>query len=127
MIELGPGANGRGHACDGASSDRKKCDTFLDLCVSSLRRGHANLLCIVPILTDDLRRGSTDRRHLRCTTSQALPETHLATSTMGEGEAIDEHVLSFCFCANWKATASSGSPVTLGFGVLWTILSLASA
>ena len=26
--------------------------TFLDLCVSSLRRGHANLLCIVPILTD---------------------------------------------------------------------------
>ena len=26
---------------------------LLDLCVSSLRRGHANLLCIVPILTDD--------------------------------------------------------------------------
>ena len=25
----------------------------LDLCVSSLRRGHADLLCIVPILTDD--------------------------------------------------------------------------
>jgi len=25
---------------------------FLDLCVSSLREGHANLLCIVPILTD---------------------------------------------------------------------------
>ena len=23
--------------------------TLLDLCVSSLRRGHANLLCIVPI------------------------------------------------------------------------------
>ena len=36
----------------------KKCDTLLDLCVSSLRRGHANLLCIVPILTDDLRGGS---------------------------------------------------------------------
>ena len=32
--------------------------TLLDLCVSSLRRGHANLLCVVPILTDDLRRGS---------------------------------------------------------------------
>jgi hypothetical protein len=29
-----------------------------DLCVSSLRRGHANLLCIVPILTDDPRRES---------------------------------------------------------------------
>ena len=38
----------------------KKCDTLLDLCVSSLRRGHANLLCIVPILTDDLRRGSNE-------------------------------------------------------------------
>ena len=42
--------------------------------------------------------GSTYRRHLTCTTSQALPETHLATSTMEGGEAIDEHVLSFCFC-----------------------------
>lgn len=30
----------------------KKLFTLLDLCVSSLRRGHANLLCIVPILTD---------------------------------------------------------------------------
>ena len=25
--------------------------TLLDLCVSSLRRGHANLLCIVPVLS----------------------------------------------------------------------------
>ena len=32
--------------------------TLLDSCVSSLRRGHANLLCIVPILTDDPRRES---------------------------------------------------------------------
>ena len=29
--------------------------------MSSLRRGHANLLCIVPILADDLFRGSTCR------------------------------------------------------------------
>jgi hypothetical protein len=36
----------------------KKMFTLLDLCVSSLRRGHANLLCIVPILTDDPRRES---------------------------------------------------------------------
>ena len=35
-----------------------KLFTLLDLCVSSLRRGHANLLCIVPILTDDPRRDS---------------------------------------------------------------------
>jgi hypothetical protein len=32
--------------------------SLLDLCMSSLRRGHANLLCIVPILTDDPRRES---------------------------------------------------------------------
>ena len=31
---------------------------FVRVCVSSLRRGHANLLCIVPILTDDPRRES---------------------------------------------------------------------
>ena len=36
----------------------RKLFTLLDLCVSSLRRGHANLLCIVPILTDDPRRES---------------------------------------------------------------------
>ena len=40
----------------------KKLDTLLDLCVSSLRRGHANLLCIVPILTDDPRRESDIQR-----------------------------------------------------------------
>ena len=39
----------------------KKLFTLLDLCVSSLRRGHANLLCIVPILTDDPRRESKGR------------------------------------------------------------------
>ena len=32
--------------------------TLLDLCVLSLRRGHANIVCIVPILTDDPRRES---------------------------------------------------------------------
>jgi hypothetical protein len=47
--------------------------TLLDLCVSSLRRGHANLLCIIPILTDDPRSesekslaGETHIRSLRC-------------------------------------------------------------
>ena len=33
--------------------------TLLDLRVSSLRKGHVNLLCLVPILTDDPRREST--------------------------------------------------------------------
>jgi len=35
--------------------DQKNFYTLLDLSVSSLRRGHANLLCIVPILADDLK------------------------------------------------------------------------
>ena len=35
-----------------ASHSQKILEPFLDLCVSSLREGHANLLCIVPILTD---------------------------------------------------------------------------
>jgi len=43
----------------------KKISTLLDLCVSSLRRGHANLLCIVPILTDDPRRESNDACNTR--------------------------------------------------------------
>ena len=42
----------------GTRFEFKKLFTLLDLCVSSLRRGHANLLCIVPILTDDPRRES---------------------------------------------------------------------
>jgi len=47
--------------------------------VSSLRRGHANLLCIVPILTDDPRResetnGVGDRPvRLQCAASFSLP------------------------------------------------------
>jgi len=36
-----------------------KLYTLLDFCVSSLRRGHANLLCTVPSLTDDPRRESS--------------------------------------------------------------------
>ena len=39
---------------------KQKLVTLPDLCVSSLRRGHANLLCIVPILTDVPRKESRD-------------------------------------------------------------------
>ena len=35
---------------------------LLELCVSSLRRGHANLLCIVPSLVDASRAGPTVKR-----------------------------------------------------------------
>ena len=41
------------HAQPAHSQKHEKIlEPFLDLCVSSLREGHANLLCIVPILTD---------------------------------------------------------------------------
>ena len=40
----------------------KEFSTLPDLCVSSLRRGHANLICIVPILTDDPRKESVKPR-----------------------------------------------------------------
>ena len=33
---------------------REKLFTLLDLCVSSLRRGHANLLCVVPTMIEIL-------------------------------------------------------------------------
>ena len=39
-------------ACMHSARTKNNLEPFLDLCVSSLRRGHANLLCIVPILTD---------------------------------------------------------------------------
>ena len=43
-----------------------KSDTFSIFAVSSLRRGHANLLCIVPIFTDDAEafRPAYERLHL---------------------------------------------------------------
>ena len=41
--------------------EKKKFGPFLDLCVSSLRRGHANLLCIVPILSDVYEETSSKR------------------------------------------------------------------
>ena len=53
----------------------KKLITFLDLCVSSLRRGHANLLCIVPILSDDPRRESAH------THTHTHTHTHIHTHT----------------------------------------------
>ena len=44
-----------GARCGALSHAFHQLSTLLDLCVSSLRRGHANLLRIVPSLTDDPR------------------------------------------------------------------------
>jgi len=46
------------HVCPRAPVTRQKLFTLLDLCVSSLRRGHAKLHLIVPSFTDDPRRES---------------------------------------------------------------------
>ena len=46
------------HTASHAVGGTFKFSTLPDLRVSSLRRGHANLLCAVPILTDDPRRES---------------------------------------------------------------------
>ena len=46
----------------------KKLVSLLDLCVSSLSRGHANLLCIVPNLTDGPRRESKLIFRFKCPT-----------------------------------------------------------
>ena len=51
-------SSGRGYWEYTCNERPQKLGTLLDLCVSSLRRGHANLLCIVPILSDDPRRES---------------------------------------------------------------------
>jgi hypothetical protein len=53
-------------AGSGVGEVAQKLFTLLDLCVSSLRRGHANLLCIVPILTDDPRRESNSPVARKC-------------------------------------------------------------
>ena len=39
---------------------------FLELCVSSFRKGHVNVFCIVPMLTDDPRRESKIRTLCVC-------------------------------------------------------------
>ena len=59
MFKDGPVNSPRPSLRAGHKTFVKKLLPLLDLCVSSLRRGHANLLCIVPILTDDPRRESS--------------------------------------------------------------------
>ena len=62
------------------STVAKKIST---LCVSSLHRGHANLLCVVPNLTDDPRRESETLvlpPRYRC----AAPAARFCTAHVGE-------------------------------------------
>ena len=80
-----PSCNCRHHPI-GTGSLANKCKklvSLLDLCVSSLRRGHANLLCIVPILTDDPRRESErcENKVLRCLSWVGIGDFKLPVSS----------------------------------------------
>ena len=70
----------------------KKLVTLLDLCVSSLRRGHANLLCIVPILLDDPRRESTGQSAKKVLT---LLPPGITSATDGPSLLMSPCLLSF--------------------------------
>jgi hypothetical protein len=72
------------HQVSGWTKVRKKFGTLLDLCVSSLRRGHANLLCIVPILSDDPQEESKhhcENSHLPKVGGRLATHTHTHTCT----------------------------------------------
>ena len=61
--------------CLGCVSNR--LFALLDLCVSSLRRGHANILCVVQILTDDRRRESTRTAFRDYASKRKVTRVHL--------------------------------------------------
>jgi len=65
--------------------------TLLDLCVSSLCRGNANLLCIVPILTDDPRRESILSAHLRERAGPSGLSARGGVSLRGGGAVLARH------------------------------------
>ena len=54
---------------------KKMLELLLELCVSSLRRGHANLLCIVPILTYARRREKCEICHIHSPTVRSTHHT----------------------------------------------------
>ena len=60
------GVQGRGKQDRKVHANKQKHVKLLDLCVSSLRRGNANLLCVVQILTDVPRRESVLVEWRRC-------------------------------------------------------------
>ena len=73
--------------------------TLLDLCVSSLRRGHANLLCIVPILTDDPRRES-EIKISTCSKSHGVAARKRKHANAGPQRVADgsgDHIYTECF------------------------------
>ena len=87
---------------------RLKLITLLDLCMSSLRRGHANILCIVPILTDDPRSESGVCANcwfrLGPTYSMAIPLTARCCLKVGSGARYAQNARR---CYLWKDQSAS--------------------
>ena len=77
------------------SKNKKKLGTLLDLCVSSLRRGHANLLCIVPILTDAPQGSSGNDCANKLVTANNTPPPSVAgclvVATRVDNECVPKH------------------------------------
>ena len=90
-------------------NESKKFDTLLDLCVSSLRRGHANLLYIVPILSDDPRRESSRKAFLAAST--------ISTFKPRFGRRVGCRSKVYFLIEDVNANVNSGlMPVTLELG-----------
>jgi hypothetical protein len=75
--------------------DENNCLHFL--CVSSLRRGHANILCIVPILTDDPRRESTKATLMKARVSEhcSLPRMSACVFMARGSTTLSYHIISY--------------------------------
>ena len=78
----------------------KKLASLLNLCVSSLRRGHANLLSIVPILTDDPRRESNSDFRFKCSTIHA--KNRILGNTHAPLISVEKEVQSRAGCTKAK-------------------------
>ena len=59
--------------------------TLLDPCASSVRRGHATLLCVVPMLTDDPRRKSKMCMHTSNECIHSQSQSQGCIPTFGHG------------------------------------------
>jgi hypothetical protein len=90
--------------------------TLIDLCVSSLRRGHANLLCIVPILKDDPRRESAGK--MRC--------RRLASVVGRLGPCPHGARLQFANAAALEPVGAQGAGRYVGGSLAWVGLGLDS-
>jgi len=70
----------------GRSIDVRQTIMLLDLCVSSSRRGHGTILCIVPNVTDDLQRESRRKGNRKASLCQKRKQMSLPPKGGLQGE-----------------------------------------